>query len=1737
MVTAEETEDDNNGFATDGGAPLARFGVGITKKPLRLPVGPAVSIDNRVTIGVWIIVVLAIQTVMFGAWWVVEWRDTKDGSEMLRRLPRLLAQTAALQLVASVACMRTLVLNGRRTYAGLFPCVLPALSLVVFVVCLGEAYASFFSLCNATVPIAGPQASPRSNLLVASVVVSAVLVFLFACPQRRPFYMRPRADSNEISAYLIENNESTGEVNNNDESTPISAPGDTMEHNLLDSPESSASWLSRATFSWLSESMRLGGTRRMEYTDLYRLAAEDNPVSCWRRYQRHRKSDRSLLVALGLTLAPELFLQLTFSVIMCAIQFSGPFFLQRILRTIQHLKQHRDTGEPMPPGVIRRAYLDAVGLLVFTLLTSLLASQVMWLGRHIGMRIKGVIIAEMSSKTLRRRDKGSYARVPNNSSNKKNEQEPQPQIAADGKIMNLLTADFQRVVEVSTCLDRVYAMPLTLALGMWYMYRVLGASALYGMSVAAVYVPLTRIMYRYLTRLENATTALSDDRISAISEVLHGIMAVKLFGWESGFSANIDKKREQQLQSQWRVYLFMTLIHSIALVGPMLILIVMFAVYVIVLGNSMTAEIAFTTISVFQVIRLVLERMPGFFSWATNATVSLGRIDAYLQQPQVQALESRVVLQSRESSVLGFESASLEWTVTPLPVAKNSNTISSNATTTPALVSSTAATAVLSDDEETPLLDAPVSPSPTTLQTNNPQEEDLVSFSLENIDVRFPLGGLSIVAGPTGSGKSSLLSALVGEMTLTKGRVLLPTANPWEIVAENPKYKDILALSDEGLAIRDVAYVAQEAWLRNATIRENILFGEPYNRERYEEVLRVCALKPDLRILVAGDESEIGERGITLSGGQKQRVALARAVYSSRRILLIDDCLSAVDAHTGKHILMECLLNKSQLMQGRTCILVTHHLSMCLPFANYLLIMHEGRVALQGTPENLKRRGMLERIVAELESFKRVVKSDGSSDTENASTKNEDGHGEIVSRRIRTKAADLPPVHSLAEFSRKSASTEKNLMKHINDRKSEDEYNAERMQIIAEQRRLDPTHNLMSALEGTLTQVEEREEGHVKFEVWQTYLSACGSESFWFTSILMLILWQAVVVMQDYWIRVWVASSSSSSGANSSSSTSSNNAVHELTEDAAPMYWLSVYIAIGLVSICIRVMLKYYTFSGAISASRTIHRRLLGAVIHATPRFFHATPFGRIISRFSREMLSTDETTMDMLLWWASDIVAVISVFTIVMAVTPAFIFVAVLVVATYMSIGYYYLNASRELKRLESNSMTPLLSLFSELILGVATIRAFNTKHYYLKEAINQIKAQNRPFYMVWSALRWLTVRIDLASATVSFTCALCIIMSLDWIDPGLAGFALMYSLSFSERMMYVIRNFSDNELNMNAIERIMQYMDVAQEASLHSSTRHRPPPTWPESGSLHIKNLVVEYTPGVPVLHSISLSVAHGEKIGIMGRTGAGKSSLAMALLRSIEATKGRIVLDGVNIAKIGLEDLRRNVTVILQDPVLFNGTIRFNLDPFNEHSDEVLWDALRRTHLVREHNAPTTGSTKPNASETSDNVGDGDGGDGPILKRLSGIFNSLDAEIKENGKNLSVGQRQLVAMARALVRRSKMIIMDEGTASIDFHWDDRLQQTIRGPEFANSTLLCIAHRLRTIIDYDRILVLDKGNVAEFDTPRRLLENRGGIFRNMCENSGEFEHLYAVANRSQSTSGDRGMASISGSSPTSPW
>ncbi|KAJ2101693.1 hypothetical protein IW146_009275, partial [Coemansia sp. RSA 922] len=1265
-------------------------GVGNRENPVRRPLGPAIMRDNRTNAGR---VVVAL-SVAWAALLLYAWNHKAEAAIFTHTFMLLAALFAVLIAISNTAFLAIYIYSDRLLYAGLFPWPLPTLVLLHLLIGSCETYYSFFTPATRNVPIIGSSASLYSNALAVSTLMSAILSLSYLFAQLRPVFVRPLVpgaivDSEQPDYTWASNFEANGD--NDDEATPLSSHTDQKSRLLVESSEFNVSWYSTLSYSWLNDILRKGSARRLEASDLYRLDKSDMPIPNWRRYLRHRKPGRSLLVTLLLVFAPEMILQTALSLAATVLQFSGPFFLQRILRSIDVLGGNNgNDNKLLAEKSIRSAYLDAFGLLFFTLAAATLSNQNPWIGRHTGLRIKGILVAELSSKTLRRRGKGSCK---GKSLVDGVDAAPTAEAAADGKIMNLVSADFLRVVEAFAYPDKALSLPLMLLIGIWYMYMLLGVSALVGLTMTVLYMPLSKALLTYVAGVEEKLSSLSDKRVTVITELLQGIKAVKLFGWESRFLEMVDERRERQLKYVWKSMVGWVSVSAGSSFAPMLVLVAIFGVYVIGFGNKLTAEVAFTSISVFQFVREAFVHLPQFSSWIIGGYVALGRIDSYLSKPQVQDLEARVAHGCSDGDKLGFEGADLEWE------SSNSNKrpdskgiVAGNDLTgvetfnitenTPLLTGSTAATA-------TPLIQVALSPANKSYASLNYRSGDvLAKFALRDIDVQFPHGVLSIVAGPTGSGKSSLLSALIGEMTLTRGRILLPTVDSWLDANGDYRYRDIIEFSDEGLAIRDIAYVTQEAWLRNATIRENILFGEQYDAYRYEEVLRVCALKPDFRILSAGDQTEIGERGVTLSGGQKQRVALARAVYSSRRILLIDDCLSAVDAHTAKHILMECLLSKTPLMLGRTRVLVTHHVSMCLPFAQYIVMLREGQVSLKGNPAELQDQGVFTKALAELES-------------------NKDKEYDVDAKG---KSKDAEQAKLTADVL-----DEEDPSKSVNDKTPEDEYNLRRLKKIAEQRGLDSNGD-PSALQGTLVKDERRESGYVKSEVWLTYLNACGNKWFWIGASILLITCELIVVLHTYWIRIWVASTSSE------------------RQNHSAAYWIGIYVAIGVVGVIWRVLQMSFVYSGAVRAARSLHSQLLRRVVHATPRFFDSTPLSRIINLFSRDMYTIDESTMDPIVWWSRDLLSVICVFTIITAVTPAFVLVAISVSVLYVGIAYYYVSVSRELKRLESTSMSPLLSLFGELILGVSTIRAFGAKHFYIKEALNRINAHNRALYMTWA-------------------------------------------------------------------------------------------------------------------------------------------------------------------------------------------------------------------------------------------------------------------------------------------------------------------------------------------------------------------------------------------------------------------
>ncbi|ORX88370.1 P-loop containing nucleoside triphosphate hydrolase protein [Basidiobolus meristosporus CBS 931.73] len=1148
------------------------------------------------------------------------------------------------------------------------------------------------------------------------------------------------------------------------------------------------------------------------------------------------------------------------------------------------------------------------------------------------------------------------------------------EVSSQGKITNLMAVDAHQVAEICTYLDYLYSLPMQIIITVVFLYQVIGWSAIAGSFAMMLTMPLNYYSVTKCAKIQDRLMAATDKRMSVINEVLQGIKIIKFFAWEDRFKSRVDEYREKELAVLRERYIYWIFGATLWFTSPAIVTIVTFYAYTYIANKQLTASVAFASLALFKVLRNSLDMLPDIISSIMQAKVSTDRAEKFLNEPDTKKYEAQAATVKPNEPRIGFKNAKISW-----------------------------------------------------FNPSNDNKENC--FSLTDISVVFPVGQLSLIAGPTGAGKSSMLMGLLGEMNLVEGSVYIPKRSGRR--------------NSIGGYHAGVAYVSQQAWLQNDTIRNNILFGQPYDEKRYNEVIEACALQKDLEILEGGDETQIGEKGIALSGGQKQRVSLARAVYSRARHILMDDCLSAVDAHTAKHLFQKCIMGK--LMKGRTRILVTHAVRLCMNGASLIVLLEQGAVAAQGKPEDLLNQGLLDKeLLLEHE------------------VQNNQGYGEI----------DQKKSEASTDASEKS-----------------DTKQAKGCKLVTE---------------------ETMARGSIKMQIYGSYLRECGGLYYWVFLLSLLGICQALSFAQDYWIRMWVgAYDRSDPGPTPSLAVTTNvrdipsswvmgggkldiplcfeassfDAASSVgVQEADTMYYIKIYLFLMGVSVAF-ILIRYgVQFYGSLKASASIHSKLMSSILHAPVRFFDVTPVGRIMNRFSKDIGCVDQEVSAGASIFLIDIVATFTVVVVISVITPQFLYAVVAIIFVYVIIAKLYLHTSRDLKRLESVTRSPIYTQFGETLTGVSTIRAFGEEKRFLNDGYSKIDVHLRTFIYLWAANRWLSSRVDIAGGFVAFFTALFLLQ--EDVDPNLAGLSLNYALNFTDHILWCVRFYSVNEINMSSVERVQEYVAIEQEPPAVIESE-RPPREWPSKGGISVKNLVMQYAADQPpVIRDISFDVYPGEKIGIVGRTGAGKSTLAMAFFRFLEPASGTILIDGVDICKLGVQDLRSNLTIIPQDPVLFTGTIRSNLDPFSQRTDEELWMALKRVRLLES------------------------GGEaGKKIERID-----LESPVSENGSNFSQGQRQLLALARALLKQSKLIILDEATASVDFETDAKIQKTIRN-EFKESTLLCIAHRLRTIIDYDRIIVMDHGKLVEYDMPYNLIQNVDSVFHSMCQKSGEFEVLLEAA------------------------
>ncbi|XP_037000701.2 ATP-binding cassette sub-family C member 11 [Artibeus jamaicensis] len=1059
-----------------------------------------------------------------------------------------------------------------------------------------------------------------------------------------------------------------------------------------------------------------------------------------------------------------------------------------------------------------------------------------------------------------------------------------------------------------------------------------------------------------LVKTHRQVSKVSDQRIRVTSEVLTSIKLIKMYTWEKAFEKIIKDLRRKERKLLEKNGLIQSLNTTILFVAPSLAMVVTFLSHT-GLQLKLTPLVAFNVMAIWNIMRVSMFFVPFSVKGFSNSMSAVERFQRFFLQQSpslyVQALED-------PSKALVLEEATLSWRKTCPEVVNKAFELERNRHASP---------------KGTARTQPPLGALGPEDKGENPAPE------LRKINLVVSKGTMVGVCGNTGSGKSSLFSAILGEMHLLEGEV--------------------------GVC-GSLAYVPQQAWIFSGNVRDNILMGKKFEEAWYLEVIHACSLNRDLDILPFGDMTEIGERGLNLSGGQRQRVSLARAVYSNHDIYLLDDPLSAVDTHVGQHIFEQCI---KKMLRGKTVVLVTHQLQF-LQFCDQIILLEDGEISERGTHRELiQKQGQYAHLIWRTH---REGKQDVFQDTE--------------------KAAQEHQVQGQAQATCQQEPQSDN-----------------------------------AGLENQLTTKEKVEEGPMTWRVYHAYIQAAGGYLVCIMVLLVLVTFIFLIAFNFWWLSYWLeqgAGTNSSRGANGTATGDPG----DILDNPHLLFYQLVFglstVALTFVGCCFSVLFTKVTKK----ASTALHNKLFHRVSQSPASFFDTTPTGRLLNCFVGDLDQLDRLLPVLIEEFLALLLVVIYNLVVSSLLSPFILLISLVLMALCLIGHMKFKRAIFKFKRLENYSRSPLFSHILTSLQGLSSIHIYGKTKDFISEFNRLTDVQNNYLLMFLSATQWLTLRMELLANLVSFTVALFVAFDISSASYSYKTMAISLVLQLASSFQAWGRMASEMEAHFMAAERMLRYMKMCvPEAPSHVKGASCPH-GWPQHGEITFQDYQMKYRDHTPlVLKRINLRIRSQEVVGIIGRTGSGKSSLGVALFRLVEPAEGRILIDGVDISSISLEALRSKLSIIPQDPVLFSGTVRSNLDPFNSYTDEQIWGALEKMSF----------------SQT-------------ILKLPQG----LQAEVLENGRNFSVGERQLLCIARALLRNSKILLIDEATASVDMETDALVQHTIR-EAFRGCTVLVIAHRITTILYCNRILVMDNGQVVEFDKPEVLRRQPGSMFSSLLAQS----------------------------------
>ncbi|KAJ7283151.1 hypothetical protein C8J57DRAFT_1498229 [Mycena rebaudengoi] len=1128
-----------------------------------------------------------------------------------------------------------------------------------------------------------------------------------------------------------------------------------------------------------------------------------------------------------------------------------------------------------------------------------------------------------------------------------------------GKINNLVTTDLGNIVDSRDLLYLVVYIPLQIAISVWFLHSLLGWAAWVGLGSILVLTPLPGYMAKLVQSVQKERLKRTDERVQSVSEAVNVLRMVKLFGWETKMKDRISAKalhvRDEELIWAWK--------RGLLTLASVLVKFVQSPALLFQTDGHRTASSSLLSL------------------WSPLSEYSEALSSFYRTFMDTETMCSTIVMGQPLNASKVFSSITV-FDLLRDNIAQSELLDSFDETAGPLVLFPAEPVA----DERIGFRNATFSWSKDTDGALTPSRRKFL-LKIEE-ELIFERGRINLVVGPTGSGKTSLLHALLGEM-----HWIPSSPDSWYNLPRGA----------------GVAYAAQESWVLNDTIKDNIIFDTPLDEERYKKVIYQCALEQDIDLFQAGDQTEVGEKGLTLSGGQKARLTLARAVYSTASILLLDDVLAALDVHTAQWVVEKCF--GGDLLKGRTVILVTHNIALAGPIAHFVVTFGaDGTVKSQGSVAELARGPLAAQIREDQKALDKVEQEVDAPTTQEAAAPKSDGK---------------------------------------------------------------------------LIVAEEIHEGHVSLAAVKMYLLAMAGKHrvmFFGCCLIGLFIQQAFGVMRTWLLGYWARQYD-----------------FYPASDVPVLLFMTLFIGIIFMNLLFFGAVFVVVVFGQLRASKTIHQRLIASILSAPLRWLDVTPTSRIIARVTNDIRAVDDVLANMLYHSSALITAMAVRFIAVILYTPIFFVPGLLIGALGGWLGQIYIAAQLPAKRFMSNTRAPVLAHFGAAIAGLVSVRAYGAQDKFGVESLSRIDRyprtarasynMNRCGYVFFPGTsvsfpgcRWVSTRIDILGNIFSAGLATYLVY-VAHTSAADTGFVISMSVTFTSMLLWVVRGLNEFEVQGNSLERIQSYVNIEHEKPFTEAGK--PPAYWPASGDLRVENLSAKYSDDGPsVLHGVSFHVKSGERVGIVGRTGSGKSSLTLSLLRCIP-TEGSIIYDGLDTSQLNLDALRSSITIIPQVPELLSGSLRANLDPFGQYDDAELNSALRAAGLFALQSEMDEGRI------------------------------TLDSAISAGGSNLSVGQRQIFALARAIVRKSKILILDEATSAIDYKTDAIIQTSLREELPSDVSLITVAHRLQTIMDADKIMVLDAGRIVEFDSPKALLKIKDGKLRALVEESGDRDVLYAMAEK----------------------